>query len=41
VFDRFHIMQLMNEKLDELRQALMREASGLRACRTFCEASFL
>ena len=29
VFDRFHIMQLMNEKLDELRRALMREASGL------------
>lgn len=29
VFDRFHIMKLMNEKLDELRRALMREASGL------------
>jgi transposase len=29
VFDRFHMMKLMNEKLDELRRALMREASGL------------
>jgi transposase len=29
VFDRFHIMKLMNEKLDELRRALVREASGL------------
>ena len=29
VFDRFHIMQLMNEKLDELRRVLVREASGL------------
>jgi transposase len=29
VFDRFHIMKLMNEKLDELRRALVREASGM------------
>jgi transposase len=29
VFDRFHIMKLINEKLDELRRALVREASGL------------
>jgi transposase len=29
VFDRFHIMKLMNEKLDKLRRALMREASSL------------
>lgn len=29
VFDRFHIMKLMNEKLDELRRALVREASGV------------
>lgn len=29
VFDRFHIMKLMNEKLDELRRALAREATGL------------
>ena len=29
VFDRFHIMKLMNEKLDELRRALMREATGV------------
>jgi len=29
VFDRFHIMKLMNEKLDELRRALVREATGV------------
>jgi len=29
VFDRFHIVKLMNEKLDELRRALMREATGV------------
>ena len=29
VFDRFHLMKLMNEKLDELRRALVREASGV------------
>ena len=29
VFDRFHIMKLMNEKLVELRRVLVREASGL------------
>lgn len=28
VFDRFHIMKLMNEKLDELRRRLVREAAG-------------
>jgi len=28
VFDRFHIIKLMNEKLDELRRALVREAEG-------------
>jgi transposase len=28
VFDRFHIMKLMNEKLDDLRRALVREAEG-------------
>jgi transposase len=28
VFDRFHIIKLMNEKLDELRRALVREATG-------------
>lgn len=28
VFDRFHIMKLMNEKLDELRRGLVREAAG-------------
>jgi len=28
VFDRFHIMKLMNEKLDELRRVLVREATG-------------
>lgn len=28
VFDRFHIIKLMNEKLDDLRRALMREAEG-------------
>jgi transposase len=28
VFDRFHLIQLMNEKLDELRRALVREATG-------------
>jgi len=28
VFDRFHIMKLMNEKLDELRRVLVREAVG-------------
>ncbi len=29
VFDRFHIMKLVNEKLDELRRALVREATDL------------
>jgi transposase len=29
VFDRFHIMKLMNEKLDELRRTLVREATGV------------
>ena len=29
VFDRFHLVKLMNEKLDELRRALWREARGL------------
>ena len=28
VFDRFHIMKLMNERLDELRRAMVREAEG-------------
>ena len=28
VFDRFHIIILMNEKLDDLRRALVREAQG-------------
>jgi len=28
VFDRFHIIKLMNEKLDDLRRALVREAQG-------------
>ena len=28
VFDRFHVMKLMNEKLDDLRRALWREAVG-------------
>ena len=28
VFDRFHIIQLMNEKLDDLRRAMVREAEG-------------
>lgn len=28
VFDRFHLIKLMNEKLDELRRALVREATG-------------
>ena len=28
VFDRFHMMKLMNEKLDELRRAMVREAEG-------------
>lgn len=28
VFDRFHIIKLMNEKLDDLRRALVREATG-------------
>jgi transposase len=28
VFDRFHIMKLMNEKIDDLRRALVREAEG-------------
>jgi transposase len=28
IFDRFHIMKLMNEKLDDLRRALVREAEG-------------
>jgi transposase len=29
VFDRFHIMKLVNEKLDDLRRDLVREATGL------------
>lgn len=29
VFDRFHLVKLMNEKLDDLRRALWREAEGL------------
>ncbi len=29
VFDRFHIMKLMNEKLDDLRRAMVNEATGL------------
>ena len=29
VFDRFHIMKLMNEKLDDLRRDLVREATDL------------
>lgn len=28
VFDRFHVMQLMNKRLDELRRELVREAEG-------------
>jgi len=28
VFDRFHIVKLMNEKLDDLRRAWVREAAG-------------
>lgn len=28
VFDRFHLVKLVNEKLDELRRALVREAAG-------------
>ena len=29
VFDRFHLTKLVNEKLDDLRRALVREATGL------------
>ena len=29
VFDRFHLVKLMNEKLDDLRRGLWREAEGL------------
>jgi transposase len=29
VFDRFHITQLVNQKLDDLRRELVREATGL------------
>ena len=29
VFDRFHITKLMNEKLDDLRREMVREATGL------------
>jgi transposase len=29
VFDRFHIIKLMNQKLDELRRELVREATGV------------
>lgn len=29
VFDRFHIVKLVNEKLDDLRRAMVREATGL------------
>ena len=28
VFDRFHVMQLMNKRLDALRRELVREAEG-------------
>ncbi len=28
VFDRFHLVQLMNQRLDDLRRALVREAEG-------------
>ena len=28
VFDRFHITKLVNEKLDDLRRAMVREATG-------------
>jgi transposase len=28
VFDRFHIIQLMNQRLDDLRRAMVREAQG-------------
>ena len=31
VFDRFHLIKLMNEKLDELRRAMVREATGMMA----------
>jgi transposase len=30
VFDRFHVVQLFNEKLSELRRALYREATGVQ-----------
>jgi len=30
VFDRFHLMKLMNGKLDELRRVRVREAVGMR-----------
>jgi transposase len=29
VFDRFHIVKLINEKLDDLRRAMVNEATGL------------
>jgi transposase len=29
VFDRFHVVKLMNDKLDDLRRTLWREAQGL------------
>lgn len=29
IFDRFHLVKLMNERLDDLRRALWREATGL------------
>lgn len=29
VFDRFHIIKLVNEKLDDLRREMVREATGL------------
>lgn len=29
VFDRFHLVKLVNEKLDDLRRAMVREATGL------------
>ena len=29
-FDRFHVIKLMNEKLDELRRAPVREATGVK-----------
>jgi transposase len=28
VFDRYHVIQLMNQRLDELRREMVREATG-------------